>query len=100
MLRFLFGAFVELCQLLLVLVAALFAIEIAIFARCGYCGTDSLVTELADAVSALHEALRGELKTIAEAVTALVYRRRLVVAGIAIVLGVLAVLVAGVRLAA
>ena len=72
----------------------------AIFARCGYCGTDSLVAELSDAVSALDEALRRELKTIAEAIIALVYRRRLVIAGIAIVLGVLAALVAGVRIAA
>jgi len=72
----------------------------AIFARCAYCGTDSLVTELAAAVSALDQALRGELKTIADAITALVYRRRLVIVGIAIVLVVLAALVAGVRLAA
>ena len=72
----------------------------AIFARCAYCGTDSLVTELSDAVGALDDALRRELRTIAEAITALVYRRRLVIAGVAIVLGVLAALVAGVRIAA
>lgn len=72
----------------------------AIFARCAYCGTDSLVTELSKAVSALDKVLRSELKTIAEAITALAYRRRLVIAGIAIVLGVFGVLVAGVRIAA
>ena len=65
----------------------------AIFARCAYCGTDSLVTQLADALTALDRALRDELKTMAETVKALLYRRRLVTGGVAIVLGVLIALV-------
>lgn len=80
--------------------APLAATDAAIFARCAYCGTDSLVTEVSDAAGALDEALRREVKTIAEAITALVYRRRLVVAGVAIVMIVLAALIAGVRIAA
>jgi predicted RNA-binding Zn-ribbon protein involved in translation (DUF1610 family) len=65
----------------------------AIFARCAYCGSDSLVAQLSDALTALDQALRDELKTMAEAVQALVYRRRIVIGGIAIVLGVLTLLV-------
>jgi hypothetical protein len=69
----------------------------AIFARCAYCGTDSLVTQLADALAVLDEALRRELKTMAEAVTALLYRRRLVLGGVAITVTVLAALIALLR---
>ena len=78
--------------------APLHVADAAIFSRCAYCGTDSLVTTLADAVGALDEALRREIKTIGEATTALLYRRRIVVGGTAIVLAVLAAFVATIHL--
>jgi hypothetical protein len=74
------------------------AVGDAIFARCAYCGTDSLVAELATALHRLDEALRSELRTIEQAIVALAVRRRLVVGGVAIAAAVLGVLVAVLRI--
>jgi predicted RNA-binding Zn-ribbon protein involved in translation (DUF1610 family) len=70
----------------------------AIFARCAYCGTDSMVVQLVDARRRLDQALRAELATIEQAITALRYRRRLVIGGIAIASAVLAAFVGALQL--
>lgn len=65
----------------------------AFAARCAYCGTDSLLSNLEGAARRLHDRLRGELHTLGEAAAALRTRRRLLFGGTitaAVMLGALA----------
>jgi LSD1 subclass zinc finger protein len=65
----------------------------AISAHCAYCGTDSLIDHAAAAVRRLATRLRSELRTLDQAIEALRVRKRLVVAGIAVVAAMLGGLV-------
>ena len=56
----------------------------AISAHCAYCGTDSLIDHAAEAARRLGTKLRGELRTLADAIAALRVRRRLLVGGVAV----------------
>jgi DNA-directed RNA polymerase subunit RPC12/RpoP len=72
----------------------------AIFARCAYCGSDSLIADVTRATRSLRTRLREDLRTLAEAIIALRIRRRLLVAGIAVAaagLAALAVLLVAAR---
>lgn len=65
----------------------------AISARCAYCGTDSLIEHVTEAVRAFTTVLCDELRTLDQAIVALRIRKRVLVAGAAVAIILFAALV-------